>query len=153
LSHPPAAFALETPVETLAMKKKRESSADAPVVSSQISDSMSGWVRKGNGPWKPAHGRRIVVVDSGIFPMFGIAPGGTMTIDLSKFWKAARRYRRSTPRNAERDTEITTLWNDDRTEGWIVRRLKPKYPKITLAVVKSVLRRARAAGVLKAHRE
>src|SRR5713226_9439915 len=95
------------------------------------SDEFIGWVREGKGPWRPAPGIRIFVVDSGTFPMLGIAPGGAMTIDLSKFWKAARKHRKPKPENIRRDTVIGELWNNNKTEGEIYHQLKNDYPSLT----------------------
>jgi len=116
-------------------------------------EEMFGWVREGDGPWKPAADRRVFVVDSGVFPMLGIAPGGAMTIDLSMFWESARKLRKPNPANATRDAEIRRLWNEGRTEGRIVIDLQKDYPQITLAAVKSVITRGRRMGLLKPHRE
>jgi hypothetical protein len=116
-------------------------------------EEMFGWVREGDGPWKPAADRRVFVVDSGVLPMFGIAPGGAMTLDLNKFWESARKVRKPKPANATRDAEIRRLWNEGRTEGRIVINLLKDYPQITLATVKSVITRGRRMGLLKSHRE
>jgi hypothetical protein len=56
------------------------------------------------------------------------------------------------PRNVERDAEIVRLWNDDRSDGLIFRKMKRTYPQITLSMVRSVLRRSRTLGLLKPHR-
>lgn len=110
-------------------------------------------MREGDGPWKPGPGIRIFVVDSGVLPMIGIAPGGAMTVDLSKFWEAARKHRKPKPENVERDSKIRELWNNgNKTEGQILLLLKHDYPKLTHYAVKSVLRRFRDAGMLAPHR-
>jgi hypothetical protein len=113
--------------------------------------AVNGWICEGDGPWKAAPGNRVFVVDSGTFPMFGMVPGGEMTVDLTKFMKAVRRVRRPKPENVKRNAEIEERWNNGKTEGEIFHGLKRTYPKLTHYAVKSVIRRLRDLGVLQPH--
>jgi hypothetical protein len=110
-------------------------------------EEMNGWVREGDGPWKPAPDRRVYVVDSGVWPMQGIAPGGSVTIDLHIF---AFFMSASGRRNYSRDMAIRDLWNAGKSEGEIRLALKTTYTSLKAAtVVRSVLRRLRNANLIK----
>jgi hypothetical protein len=111
-------------------------------------EEMDGWVREGDEPWKPAPDRQVYVVDSGKWPMQGIAPGGSVTIDLHVFAFFMRASRRA---HFARDLAIRDLWNVGKTEGEIRTQLKAIYPSLSIKVVRSVLRRMREAELLKRH--
>jgi hypothetical protein len=111
-------------------------------------EEIDGWIREGDGPWRPAPGRHVYVVDSGVWPIQGIAPGGSVTIDLHMFAFFMRASHRASFR---RDLAIRDLWNAGRTEGQIRMDLKATYPSLSINVVRSVLRRLRDAELLKRH--
>lgn len=113
--------------------------------------SAIGWVKTEDGTWRPAIDGSVTVVDSGPYPMLPLVLGGSMTIDIYKFWEFARRYSRPQPKHAKRDERIADLWNAGKTEGQILISIRAEYAGTTLSAVRSVLRRLRAIGRITSH--